>query len=253
MVAAKPRLAANGRRVARGDAEVKVTITELNEGVMRNAAHVDEILSEPAIACPDHGCAARELDHFKMLAKEYQQKGDWENALFAFRTAAELGDAEAQFAVGNYLENGVGTRTRLKEAVKWYEKAVASSVDALYSLARCYFEGRGVTRDREKGVKLFRKAAKQGDPFAQYSLGLAYVQGRGVACDFNKGFTWLLKAAHQDFAPAQFSVGLSYSRGQGVRRDLAAAEKWYARAAEQGDADARRNLEWLRSRKRAAG
>ena len=46
-------------------------------------------------------------------------------AVFWFRKSAELGNAFAQYMMGNCLEKGEGIPQDLDEAMLWYEKAAA--------------------------------------------------------------------------------------------------------------------------------
>ena len=76
---------------------------------------------------------------------EAYHRGDHSAAARLARTAAEQGDARAQYAIG------------------WM-----------------YDEGRGVPRDDQQAVAWYRKAAEKGDAKAQYKLELMYAAGRGV-------------------------------------------------------------------------
>jgi Sel1 repeat-containing protein len=68
---------------------------------------------------------------------------------------AETGDANAQYRLGNFYENGWGVAVDPKSAAKWY-----------------------------------LRAAVQGHADAQYNLGIMYLNGRGVALDAKKAFAW---------------------------------------------------------------
>lgn len=77
-------------------------------------------------------------------------------------TKANCGDAEAQFALGCYNNDGDSMSVNYEKAVYW-----------------------------------FTKAAEQGHSGAQCNLGVKYIQGEGVEPDLQKGIDWLLKAAAQ--------------------------------------------------------
>ena len=87
----------------------------------------------------------------------------------ACRTAAEAGDAAAQFSVG----------------VR-------------------YAEGEGVPRDYMAAVAWYRRAAEQGQATAQGMLGAMYARGRGVAQDYTVAYKWLtLASVRGDESPVQ--------------------------------------------------
>ena len=59
----------------------------------------------------------------------------------------------------------------LEEAVKWFAKAAErGNVEAMYYLGECYRDGSGVDEDQKKAVEWFTKAAKQGHEEAKAEL-----------------------------------------------------------------------------------
>ena len=53
----------------------------------------------------------------------YYDNGNYTEAVKWFRKAAERGDADAQFMLGTFYENGEGVPQDYAEAVKWLRKA----------------------------------------------------------------------------------------------------------------------------------
>lgn len=56
------------------------------------------------------------------------------------------------------------------------------------------YAGQGVPRVAGEAVKLFQRAAGQGDVHAQNNLGVMYVNGQGVARDIVAASNWLALA-----------------------------------------------------------
>ena len=93
------------------------------------------------------------------------------------------------------------------EAAKLFcEAADLGDVEAWYRLGECYEKGNGVDLDPVKGAECFRKiderfrkAAEEGDADAQYSLGNFYYRRwfAGVAEAASEAKKWLGKAAEQ--------------------------------------------------------
>lgn len=81
---------------------------------------------------------------------------DYASAERCFRKAAEQGDPEAQFCLGDMYNNGYG-----------------------------------VEKDERKAVTLFRKSAEQRFAPSQINLGIMYSQGSGVEQDLIEAFMWL--------------------------------------------------------------
>ena len=80
---------------------------------------------------------------------------DYTNAVSCFIKAAEQGDAEAQFSLGNM-----------------------------------YAEGQGVPQDEQQAISWFRKAAELGFAPAQVNLGVMYTQGQGVEQNLVEAHKW---------------------------------------------------------------
>lgn len=160
-----------------------------------------------------------------------------------FRKAAEQGDASAQLRIGACYADGTGVVKDDVEAVKWYRKS-AEQGDALsqFCLGFCYYRGEGVVKDEVEAAKWFCKSAEQGKVEAQFILGTLYQEGEGVTKDDVEAAKWYRKSAEQGDALAQFYLGLSYANGRGVKKDNAVATKWFRKSAEQGDASAQNNL-----------
>lgn len=81
---------------------------------------------------------------------------DYTNAEKFFRKAADQGDPEAQFCLGDMYNNGYG-----------------------------------VEKDEQEAVALFRKSAEQRFAPSQINLGIMYSQGTGVEQDLVEAYMWL--------------------------------------------------------------
>ena len=72
------------------------------------------------------------------------------------------------------------------------------------NLGHLMFNGaRGMQRNRNVAVSLYRKAAQQGYAPAQRSLGDVLLKGKVVPKNFEEGVSWLVKAARQGDQKAQ--------------------------------------------------
>jgi len=97
-------------------------------------------------------------------------------------------------------------------------------------------------------VRLFRKAAKQGDRAGQYSLGFCFANGAGVVQDEEEAVKLYRQAADRDqgYGPSQTQLANCCMLGIGVARDVAGAARYVRLAADQGDAGAQHLLGYLR-------
>jgi hypothetical protein len=140
-----------------------------------------------------------------------------------------------------YWQNALGTFDITQ--VKLYLKAAEQgNATAQNNLGYAYSNGHGVAEDKVEAVKWYRKAAEQGYPQAQFNLGIMYYDGKGVAEDKIETIKWHRKAADQGHASAQSNLGSIYYRGDGVVEDKVEAVKWFRKAAEQGDPQAQFKL-----------
>ena len=80
----------------------------------------------------------------------------------SLRTAAEQGNANAQFTVGHKYDAGDSVPENDREAVRWYQMA-----------------------------------AEQGHAAAQFALGAMYARGEGVAKDYVNAYVWVNLAVAQ--------------------------------------------------------
>ena len=168
-----------------------------------------------------------------------------EKAAEWYLKAAEQGNASAQTDLGLMYLNGDGVEQSDAKAAEWVLKAAEQG----YARAQCklgcmYRDGTGVERSYEKArdwylkaveqgfayakyhlLKLYQKAAEQGDADAQLKLGSMYYNGTGVAQSYEKAVEWYRKAAEQRDADAQYHLGVMYELGDGV-------EESYEKAAE---------------------
>ncbi|KAF9970485.1 hypothetical protein BGZ73_006797 [Actinomortierella ambigua] len=156
-----------------------------------------------------------------------------------YTEAANQGNANAQFHLGQMYEDGRGVRQNFVEAVKWYSKAANQGHPrGQSSLGFMYSKGRGVEQNDALAIEWYTKAAKQGDPRGQYNLGVRYETGQGVRWDDGEALRLYTLSANQGFAGAQYALGDMYFRGEVIRQNYTVAVMWYTRAAEQGFARA---------------
>ena len=168
---------------------------------------------------------------------------DNEKSMLDLISAAEQGNADAQYKLGNSYYHGNGVTQDYKEAVKWYRLAADKGhTNAQYNLGCCYDFGNGVTQDYKEAVKWYRLAADKGNTKAQYNLGCCYDFGNGVTQDYKEAVKWYRLAADKGHTKAQYNLGNSYYHGNGVTQDYKEAVKWYRLAADKGHTNAQYNL-----------
>lgn len=149
--------------------------------------------------------------------------------------AAQHGDANAQFQMGDLFMTGRGVTRDPAAAASWYRAAALQGhAVAAGNLGVLYANGWGLPQNDTEAVNWFQKAASAGDAGGENNLGSMYIAGRGVVQSDVLGAKWLSSAAQLGVPEAQYALGTLYANGRGVPRDDAQALKWMKASAAQG-------------------
>jgi len=158
----------------------------------------------------------------KRVEKDLVKTVNW------WRSAAEQGDAEAQYALGKHYES----EKSQQEALHWFRLAANQNHPlACNSLGVAFEGGNGVKQDEQEAVRLFRIGAEKGCSRAQYNLGLMYQGGRRIAQNDLEALHWIFLSAKQGDNEAQYQLGCAYKYGLSVEKNLQEAVRWFTKAA----------------------
>lgn len=122
--------------------------------------------------------------------------------------AARQGSIPAQLSLGKiYSRGGKGLLKDMEKSKKWYaeaagqflQKASQGDVDAQFTTAQNYKQGKGVEANKKEAIKWFLEAAMNGHPKAQFETSQAYLLGRGTEKDMVKSCAWLEVARYFGF------------------------------------------------------
>ncbi|KAG9298142.1 hypothetical protein G9A89_002579 [Geosiphon pyriformis] len=161
---------------------------------------------------------------------------DWlEGTLIKFRKqrmkkillAVEVGDIKAQYNFAYCYQNGEGTTKNEEKAIELYSKAAkAGHSDAQLNLAHCYLNGGATTKNSEKVFELYSKAA----------LGNCYEYGEGTTENLEKKKAYELysNVAQAGHSGAQNALGSCYQNGRGTTKNDEKAFEFYSKAVEAG-------------------
>jgi len=109
---------------------------------------------------------------------------------------AKLGDAEAQFNIGEMYEIGFNVNQDKHEARYWISRAANQKYErAVFKLLYMNMERDGLKGENKNKVKELNTLAKQGNAQAQYYLGKMYAHGVGVDKNIDIAVSWLSKSA----------------------------------------------------------
>lgn len=163
-----------------------------------------------------------------LLLHECYQKGigvgkNPKKAATYLEKAAEGGDKESQYAIALYYLN----TNQDTKAVEWFKKAAKQEhVGATYYYGNLLFNGKGINKNQENGLKLLKIAADKGFTMANYQVGRIFFEGDGVTKDVKTAVSYLSKAAAKGNDNAKWILGLCYLNGEGVNQDFYFAAQW---------------------------
>lgn len=183
-------------------------------------------------------------------------------AMLALKKAAQLGNVEAQFKLGEvYVKGsvkGLGLERDEVEACRWFKAAAlkhfypaeaalgkllekfaeGGDVGAQYELALLYSVGAGVPKDDAKCARWMETAATLGHTTAMFKLAAMYDMGLGLSKSGEESVKWCREAAERGHPHAQCRLGECFRIGHGVSQDLRMAGRWLLKAAVAGIRDA---------------
>ena len=151
----------------------------------------------------------------------------------------QRGDAEAQFRLGQYLEDNARTLSpsaaavQLVEAASWYKAAADQGQGAaLNNLGAMLVDGRGVPQDPQQAASYYRRGVQMANREAQTNLAVLILRKR-VPGTTDEALQGLTDAAAAGFAPAEAQLAQIYLDGLLVSPDDSKAAELFQQAATQ--------------------
>lgn len=161
------------------------------------------------------------------------KRGEKEEAVEAYRYAAENGQVGARWKLGRMYAEGDGVAQNDYEAFKFFSAVAQQDVapgsqeesyvsDALVAIAdylRTGIPGAPVVANPAAAREYYmRAAATYRNAMAQFELGRMFLEGEGGAKNVQQAARWLRLAAEKGHAGAQATLGnLLFHSGQSVR------------------------------------
>jgi uncharacterized protein len=177
------------------------------------------------------------------LGRAYAANQQMNEAIAAWRKAADKGSTSAMVELGVAYGTGAGIARDEEAARKLFERAAeAGNPRGVTNLAAL---GGGVaSSDPMRARQLLGKAAET-NAEAQYQLGLMLADGTGGPKDDVGARALFEKAAAQNHPGALERMGAFSQEGRGGPADRDAAKAYYKRAADLGDEQAKAELKRL--------
>lgn len=197
------------------------------------------ITTKPDLKPPIESRPQQKPRELLQLGIEAYDKKNFEEAFQYFEQAANAGNIEAQWHVGEMLFHAEGVRPDTVKSVAWIRKAAENGLAiAQTQLGNAYFAGSGIDKDFNEALKWIKRGADEGDTEGLLSYGLIFYCGLGVKSDTNMAVIYLRKAAEKGHPVAQAALSTAYFNGFGVPKDIGESGYWIRRAIAQGNLEA---------------
>jgi dienelactone hydrolase len=152
-------------------------------GIKHEILRKIEFLTTHLVVSENHSAEDKKLlaDENLFQATQYRPTGvvekDLERMVKLSRLAANNGNAEAKYLVGNYYEHGVSVNKNYGKAVLWYKKAAESNHKlAILKIAKAYKYGSlGLTKSPAEALRYYKQAAKQNSFVGAYQMVLLMI------------------------------------------------------------------------------
>ncbi len=120
------------------------------------------------------------------------EKGEYQQAVAAWRPLALAGNPDAQFNLGQAYKLGRGVPADLGQAEAWYRRAADQGhLQAEDNLGLVLF----TANRREEAMPMITRSAQRGEPRAQYVLGTAQFNGDLATQDWPRAYALTKRAS----------------------------------------------------------
>lgn len=171
-------------------------------------------------------------------SKELIQQGKFNEAFPILKKAAELGNSEAQYNLGYFLQSGTTGIKDVKAAIEWYKKSSDNGFNnGHYAMMMAYGNGEGVEQNSEKAFEYALKCADNDDATCMWNVVNCYLTGNGVKVDISKFKEWIVRLAKLpnpenlalsgNITSARLEIANFYKKGEHFEQDYYTSYLWY--------------------------
>ena len=174
--------------------------------------------------------------HQYFYAGELEKAGRIEEALEWYWKAAEGGQPDTWYLLGNKYEKGNGVPKDMQKAISCYERgAEKGETGSCNAMGRiCYF-GLGRPQDRAKAFEYFHFVyTNKNNSFGAPYLARCYLEGWGTAPNYEQAYNlaWEQKGELESL----YVLGKIYCEGLGMPQDIAKGVDFFRRAGDMPEA-----------------
>lgn len=130
-----------------------------------------------------------------------KESPDLQSAFDFLRQSANMGNAEANYAIGTWYLHGTFVKKNPFLAVEHFLSAIDGNYSSAYfDLAICYETGNGARKNYKKAFECYLNAALTGDKQAIYEVGRCYYYGIGIPKNERIAEVWIRQAKEKGIA-----------------------------------------------------
>lgn len=156
----------------------------------------------------------QEVGLFDLWTLDWQRRANFSAVFSALYFKAVLGDAQAQFEIGQMFQYGIGVDKNLDSAIIFYENAAAQEhLGAEYQLGILHLNHAQDKAEYQQAIKWLTDAAFKGNRSAQYALSRELADSRKGPdgnpmnpVDKSQAMAMLYLSAANDFGPAEYDL-----------------------------------------------
>ena len=192
--------------------------------------------------------ALQKLDFDVELKKadELQKSMQPEEAIRIYKKLILKGSVEAEYSMATMYRQGKGTEIdKEKYLMHLQNLAEIDHEQSLYQLGLAFQKGEDFDINYREAKNYYERAAALGHLGSQNNLGIFYRFGYGCEKNYEEAFRCFKKAAEGGHVGAQNNLGFMYKNGYGCEKDYEQAFYWYRLSSEEGNSSAQVNLAFL--------
>ena len=209
--------------------------------VEKDVAKAEEYFRESA----RKGFPTAQRNLAEILLKKKDVVAHRDEARRLLEKAARAGDTTAQMRLGAILlDPPGGGYIETQNALYMYKKAYENGrLEAISAIGNVYMESHSI-KDYALALRWHRLGVEKEQPSSETALGWMYFNGFGVSVDKEKAYELTSRAAGRNYSPAVVNMGRYYSGDQmpnlpdDFQPDLPKAIEWYTKAVDLGNSRA---------------
>jgi TPR repeat protein len=179
---------------------------------------------------PDSLYRLGELYYFECDFEEEDE--NHRKAFHYLSKAAELEVSQAKFLLRRFYDHGIIVPQNPKRAFSLCEEAAIDLIDADFQLGLYCKDGLGTEKNLERAFEYFTTASEHNYPEALQMVGYCYMSGEGICRDGQKAIEYLKRAYDLGVELAAWNLYVIYSNGIDVPVMQSVAKHWHEKYLE---------------------